>query len=89
MKHAILLLGDEDSSVVKECNKILVTLASYDEGVIILYRSVHSLETTTVSSRSFVRLFVCSFVRLFVRSFVRLFFLFFFPFFPKEQCVIA
>jgi hypothetical protein len=40
MKHAILLLGDEDSSVVKECNKILVTLASYDEGVIILYRFV-------------------------------------------------
>jgi len=37
MKHAILLLGDEDSSVVKECNKILVALASYDEGVIILY----------------------------------------------------
>ena len=40
MKHAILLLEDEDSSVVKECSKILVTLASYDEGVIILYRLV-------------------------------------------------
>ena len=38
MKYAILLLGDEDSGVVKECTKTLVTLAGYDEGVIILYR---------------------------------------------------
>ena len=40
MKHAILLLADEDSSVIKECNKTLVSLAEYDEGVNILYRFV-------------------------------------------------
>ena len=62
MKHAILLLEDEDSSVVKECSKILVTLASYDEGVIILYR--------------FVCLFVCLFVCFTFVEFVLLGFLF-------------
>ena len=59
MKHAILLLGDEDSSVVKECNKILVTLASYDEGVIILYRFVCLFFVRFVFSVSiFIRFFV-------------------------------
>ena len=38
MKHAILLLADEDSGVVKDCNKTLVALAGYDDGVMILFR---------------------------------------------------
>lgn len=37
MKHAILLLADEDSGVVKDCNKTLVALAGYDDGVMILF----------------------------------------------------
>jgi len=37
MKHGILLLSSEDSAVVKMCHKTLLTLAGYDEGVIILY----------------------------------------------------
>ena len=66
MKHAILLLGDEDSSVVKECNKILVTLASYDEGVIILYRFVFLFFVRSVFFSFYPYSFLCFSARIFL-----------------------
>ena len=56
MKHGILLLASEDTAVVKQCHKTLLSLAAYDEGVIILYRYYHILyryvKTTKLHSHS-------------------------------------
>ena len=50
MKHGILLLASEDTAVVKQCHKTLLSLAAYDEGVIILYR--YYLTTTYCTGTS-------------------------------------